>query len=202
MTAGSGRAARALVVLVLAGCATAVSAATVASDGWGIEDLMRALGQVKSSKARFIERKHMAILSAPLELSGTLAYTAPGRLEKHTLSPHRESFVLDGDELTLEGGERNRRRTLQLQDNPAIQAFVESIRSTLAGDLATLHRFYEVGLEGSERQWRLKLKPREPDMQRVVNEIRISGSHDWVSRIDIDETGGDRSVMTITRDGK
>jgi len=162
---------------------------------------MRAMGQVKSSKARFVERKHLAILSAPLELSGTLAYAAPDRLEKHTLSPHRESLVLEGNRLTLEDGQRNRRRTVQLQDNPVIRAFVESIRSTLAGDLATLNRFYEVGLEGGEQQWRLRLKPREADMQGVVSEIRISGSRDWVSRIEIDETGGDRSIMTVTRDG-
>src|SRR5262245_16572494 len=207
MIAGSGSAAaaRALVALVLAagaGCsAPASAAATATPDGWGIEELMRAMGQVKSSKARFVERKHMGILSSPLELSGTLAYAAPDKLEKHTLSPHRESLVLEGDRLTLEDGQRNRRRTVQLQDNPVIRAFVESIRSTLAGDLATLNRFYQVGLEGGERYWRLRLKPRDADMQNVVNEIRISGSRDWMDRIEIDETGGDRSIMTITRDG-
>jgi outer membrane lipoprotein-sorting protein len=200
MTTGSARAA-ALVVLALAGCAAQVCAAAATSDGWGIEELMHALGQVKSSKARFVERKHMAILSAPLELSGTLAYAAPGRLEKHTLSPHRESMVLEGDRLTLDDGQRNRRRTVRLQDYPLVRAFVESIRSTLAGDLATLNQFYEVGFEGGERQWRLKLKPREPDMQGVVNEIRISGSRDRVSRIEIDEMDGDRSIMTVTQDG-
>jgi len=34
---------------------------------WGVEQLMQALGEVRSSKARFVERKHMAILSTPLE---------------------------------------------------------------------------------------------------------------------------------------
>jgi outer membrane lipoprotein-sorting protein len=201
MTTGSARAAALVVLALAAGCAAQVCAAAATSDGWGIEELMHALGQVKSSKARFVERKHMAILSAPLELSGTLAYAAPGRLEKHTLSPHRESMVLEGDRLTLDDGQRNRRRTVRLQDYPLVRAFVESIRSTLAGDLATLNQFYEVGFEGGERQWRLKLKPREPDMQGVVNEIRISGSRDRVSRIEIDEMGGDRSIMTVTQDG-
>jgi Outer membrane lipoprotein carrier protein LolA-like len=188
----------AMVLVAAAGWAPPACAAAVS---WGIEDLMRAMGQVKSSKARFVERKHIAILSVPLELSGTLAYVAPSRLEKQTLSPYRESLVLEGDQLTLEDGQRNRRRTVRLQDNPVVRAFVESIRSTLAGDLATLSRFYEVGLEGGEREWRLRLKPREADMQGVVSEIRISGSRDWVERIEIDETGGDRSIMTVTRDG-
>ncbi len=161
---------------------------------------MRELAQVKSARAKFVELKHMAILNAPLESSGTLIYTAPGRLEKHTLAPRQESLVLERDQLTLENKVRNQRRTFGLQDHPVLWAFVESIRSTLAGDLATLSRFYQVTLDGSERQWRLTLKPIEAGMQNVVSEIRIGGSRNRVSTIEIIETQGDRSVMTITPD--
>jgi len=35
----------------------------------------------------------------------------------------------------------------------------------------------------------------------VVSEIRIGGSRNWISTIEIIETQGDRSVMAITRDG-
>jgi len=178
-------------------------APAVAAD-WGVEQLMRELGQVKSSRAQFVERKHLAILTAPLESSGTLVYTAPGRLEKHTLAPRRESLVLERDRLTLErpaeNRDRNQRRTFALQDQPVIWSFVESIRSTLAGDLATLSRFYQVTLDGGERQWRLTLKPIEPDMQNFVSEIRIGGSRNRIDTIEIIETQGDRSVMTITAD--
>ena len=171
-----------------------------AAADWGVEQLMQALGEVKSSKARFVERKHMAILSAPLEYSGALIYVAPDRLEKHTQTPRRESLLLERDQLTIESPERKHRRTVVLQDYPVIWAFVESIRSTLAGDLATLTRFYEVKLEGSERRWRLLLKPRDPQMEEVVSEIRLSGSRNWIDAIEIIEINGDRSVMTITRD--
>ena len=162
---------------------------------------MRELAQVKTANARFIERRHLAILTAPLESSGTLVYVAPDRLEKHTLRPRPESLVLERNELTVESKERNQRRTLVLQDYPVIWAFVESIRSTLAGDLPTLSRFYQVGLDGGERRWRLSLIPSDPGMRDVVSEIRISGDRSWINAIEMIETGGDRSVMTITRDG-
>ena len=139
-------------------------------------------------------------MSAPLESSGTLIYAAPDRLEKHTLAPRQESLVLERDRLTLENKALNQRRMFALQDHPVVWAFVESIRSTLAGDLATLNRFYQVALEGSERHWRLTLKPAEPDMQNVVSEIRIGGSRNRISTIEFIETQGDRSVMTITAD--
>lgn len=185
---------------LMAAVAAACSLPAAGAD-WGAEQLMQALGAVKSSQARFVERKHVAILNAPLETSGRLVYRAPDRLEKHTLSPQRESLVLEGDLLTFSNPERKQRRTLALQDYPVVWAFVESIRSTLAGDLATLSRFYEVALDGSEREWHLTLKPSDPRVRESVREIRIGGRRETITGIEIIEAGGDRSVMTITRDG-
>jgi hypothetical protein len=181
--------------------ASAGPAAAAAAD-WGVEQLMQALGAVKSSHAAFVERKHVAILEAPLVSRGRLIYQAPDRLEKHTLSPRRESLLLRGDELILESKDRDQRRVVPLGDQPMVRAFVESIRSTLAGDLATLSRHYAIKLTGSERQWRLALKPGDRQVQEAVSEIQISGSGDAITRIEFFETTGDRSVMTITRDGR
>jgi len=74
---------------------------------------------------------------------------------------------------------------------------VESIRAPLAGDLATLNRFYKISFGGSERNWLLALVPTEPNMARLVRFIRIRGSGDRIDRIEIEETGGDVSLMTI-----
>jgi outer membrane lipoprotein-sorting protein len=175
-------------------------AAEVAGD-WGLEPLMQSLRLVKTAKGKFVERKHLAILNAPLEFSGTLVYTAPGRIEKHTLLPKPESMVLSGDTLTMENKARNQRRTLVLKDYPVVWAFVEGMRSTLAGDLPSLQRFYQVSLEGNAAQWRLVLKPSEPAMQAWVSEMRISGSQNRVRTIEVIESQGDRSVMTISEDG-
>jgi tRNA A37 threonylcarbamoyladenosine synthetase subunit TsaC/SUA5/YrdC len=169
---------------------------------WGIDQLMQDLAQVKTAKGRFVERKTMAMLNAPLESSGTLVYTAPARLEKYTRLPKPETLVLDHDKLSIEYKERGQRRTLALPDYPVIWAFVESIRSTLAGDLATLNRFYRASVAGSEEQWRLSLRPVDAKIEAVVKEIHISGSRSRVRTIEIIETGGDRSLMTITEDAQ
>jgi hypothetical protein len=195
------RCARVALWLFAAACASAAVAAESSDPAaWDVQRLMRELAQVKTANARFLERRHLGILTAPLESSGTLVYIAPDRLEKHTLRPRPESLVLERNELTVESKERNQRRTLVLQDYPVIWAFVESIRATLAGDLPALSRFYQVGLDGGERQWRLSLIPSDPRMQDVVSEIRISGDRSWINAIEMIETGGDRSVMTIIRD--
>jgi len=171
-----------------------------AENRFTVEQLMRELSQVRSARGKFVERKDLAMLETPLESSGTLLYAAPGRVEKHMLTPREESLVLDGDTLVIENKHTGKRRSLTLQEHPVVWGFAESIRSTLTGDLATLQRFYKVALEGDARAWRLRLEPIEPRMRQAVAEIRLGGSGTWVNRIEVLEAGGDRSVMVIERE--
>jgi len=161
---------------------------------------MRSLAHVKKSNATFVERKYLSMLKTPLEFSGTLVYSAPGHLEKYTLLPKPESLVLDQDKLVVQSGDGRKKHTLSLQDYPVIWAFVESFRSTLAGDMETLNRFYSVTLEGHPKQWLLILRPVDAQMKNLVSEIRINGSLEQISTIETRESGGDYSVMSISKD--
>ncbi|MDP3310620.1 MAG: LolA-related protein, partial [Polaromonas sp.] len=141
------------------------------------------------------EKKYIALLDKPVESSGELLYTAPDRLEKRTFKPRPESMLIESGTLTLE---RNKRRmTLRLQDYPELVAFTESIRGTLAGDVAALRRIYNLDLEGTEERWTLILRPVETKMLDVVQRIRIGGSRAEVRTIEIEQTDKDRSVMVI-----
>lgn len=183
-------------------CGLALPAAAADGGGtWGVAQLMRDLGQVKRSQARFTERKYLKVLKAPLESSGTLIYVAPDRLEKRTLKPKPEALVIDGKTLTVEtaGGKRH---ILKLQDYPVLWAFVESIRSTLGGDVATLERFYKIDLEGNPARWQLYLAPRERSMSQVITQIKIGGGASKIELIEVQEAKGDRSVMKVAEDAR
>lgn len=172
--------------------------AYAADPAWGLAELMIDLGRVKQAKGTFVEKKYLKLLNAPLESSGQLIYTAPYRLEKLTLAPKPESMVVDQDTLTVEM--RGRKRSLQIQDYPVLWAFVESIRGTLKGDLSALQQFYQVKLEGSRQAWQLQLQPTEKKMSALIQVIVIRGSKDRIATIEITESDGDRSVMTVTDD--
>ena len=53
--------------------------AQTAAQPWGLPELMSALGGRSDAHARFVERKYLKILDAPLELTGRLTYAAPGK---------------------------------------------------------------------------------------------------------------------------
>lgn len=168
---------------------------TPAIAAWDVAQLMQGLAQNKSGRASFIEKKYIALLDKPVESSGELLYTAPDRLEKRTLKPRPESMLIESGTLTVERGKR--RTTLRLQDYPELVAFTESIRGTLAGDLAALRRIYNLDLEGTEERWTLTLRPVETKMLEVVQRIRIGGSRAEVKTIEIEQADKDRSVMVI-----
>jgi hypothetical protein len=183
----------------LAALALCLAAHAAVAAEWGMAELMQSLAKVKHVKARFVEQKQLAILDKPLHSSGILEYAAGGRLEKRVLKPRPESLILENDQLTLQRG--NQRRTMALRDNAVVGTFVESIRSTLAGDLGTLQKLFRTTLEGSPSKWRLQLVPLESRMLGFVTEVRIAGSGTWVDTVEFVEPQGDRSVMTILRDG-
>ena len=162
---------------------------------WTVAQLFAELAKRGQTTATFQERKFLALLDRPLESSGELLFIPPDRLEKRTLRPKPESLVVDGDAVTLERG--GKRRTLRLSGNPQVAVLVDSIRGTLAGDLASLTRTYSAGLQGDSTRWRLTLRPLDPSIGTLVEHIEIGGTGAQVRIVEIFQADGDRSVMTI-----
>ncbi|HYR24217.1 MAG TPA: outer membrane lipoprotein carrier protein LolA [Aquabacterium sp.] len=168
------------------------------AESWGLTDLMQTLARQKAAKATFTEKKYLAVVDRPLESSGELSYTAPDKLEKRTLSPKPETLLLDGDQLSIEQAGR-RRNTINIQSHPEVAAFVESIRGTLAGDLAALQRYYTLDFSGRADAWKLVLVPIQPAMRKVMSRIRVDGTDEALTRIVFEQADGDRSEMHIQR---
>ena len=164
---------------------------------WNIDQLMHDLAQAHPDHASFIEKKSIAMLDKAVESSGELFYSAPDHLEKRTLKPKPESMVVTGNDLLIERGRK--KYHLQLQDYPELAAFINSIRGTLAGDLKALERNYKLSLDGVSEGWTLQLLPLDAKMQAVLRHIRVAGLRDQVRSIEITQTDGDSSLMTIEK---
>ena len=158
--------------------------------------LFEMLAREKPGRTLFKERKYLAILDKPVESSGELLFTPPHTLEKRTLSPKPERVRVDRDRVTLERG--GKAYSLDLRAHPSIAVLVESIRGTLAGDLASLTRTYSAGLDGDAAGWRLKLRPLDPSLATLVERIEIAGSQAQVKTVEIFQADGDRSVMSLS----
>ncbi len=167
-----------------------------AANAFGVQDLFQLLSHDKPRRATFQEKKTLAPLDKPVESAGELVFTPPGKLEKRTTKPRAESIVVDGDLATIERG--GNRRALRLSQYPNIAVFIDSIRSTLAGDLRSLTKTYSTAVAGDASRWRLTLRPLDPALGGLVEHIEISGGQSQVRTVEIFQADGDKSVMTLT----
>ncbi|MEP6608065.1 MAG: LolA-related protein [Burkholderiaceae bacterium] len=168
------------------------------------EDLARLfseLGTRGDRQARFTERRFSALLKGPAESSGTLGFRAPDVLEKNTVLPQRESVRVEGNVVTYESAARAsaQKRTFSLSDAPLLAALIESLRATLAGDLAALRSHYDVQLSAlTAMDWQLTLTPRDRMLRDAVAKVVLRGSAGDVRTIEIVEANGDLVLTQIT----
>jgi hypothetical protein len=167
------------------------------STRWNAEQLIESLAKNRQAEVRFEETAFSNLLTEPLKTQGIMRFTPPARLEKHVTAPYDERYLVDGDKVLFERKTKGINRTLSLQDYPALQAFVEAFRSTLANDVGTLKRFYSLTLQGEPSRWVLVLRPLDKATQELVESIRFSGEGGQMRVIEILATDGDRSVMVI-----
>ena len=158
--------------------------------------LMARLAAVPERRAAFREEKRIAALTAPLLSSGTLLYRRPGRLEKLTDWPERESLVVDGDRVVLTTGNEPP-RVLPLSADPGLRALVDAFRAPLAGDLATLARSFRVQGDGTPAAWQLDLTPTSPAVARFLRGVRVAGAGDELRTVAVTQANGDEQRLTI-----
>jgi len=194
---------RLAVTCLLAICATATGATATGASPSGashgatdeLDTVMQLLAARRHGEASFIEQQFLSLLKRPVESSGELIYDAPNRLEKRTLEPHVESLVLDNDVLTVQRGHRS--HVLELKSYPQLRPFVESIRATLAGDRNALERVFRLDFSGDVARWTLILAPLDAEVAKSVAQVQIDGMRDTLLKIQIRQTDGDRSLMTL-----
>ncbi|MGE0349270.1 LolA family protein [Hydrogenophaga sp.] len=170
-------------------------ASALAHAGFDIDQLMAELARNRGGEARFVEKRYLAVLDKPVVATGEMRYTAPDRLEKRTLTPRPETVVLDKDTLTLERDKR--KMSIRLIARPEVAAFVDSIRSTLAGNRASLEQNYQLALSGQVDNWVLTLVPSDERIAQLLKRITVSGVREQVLGIDYLQADGDRIEMRI-----
>jgi hypothetical protein len=160
-----------------------------------VERILSRLATGGRREARFVERKFLQILDAPIESSGRLAFKPPRRLERVTEKPKAETLVLDGDTMSMTRDGRT--RTIAASQLPAVAALVGSLRDVLAGDGGAIGRRFKLIAQGTDEHWQLVLLPSDPDLAQLVTRIVVEGRAARIDTIEILQADGDRSLMSL-----
>ena len=169
------------------------------NNAWTVEQVVASLKEGREPSVSFEEATYSSLLTEPLIVRGTLRFTPPSTLEKEVLEPYRERYIIEGDRVTFESERKHTKKTISLEDYPALRSLVEAFRASFTGDVEQLKRIYETTVEGTSRQWTLLLRPHDPIGKSVVDYMLLSGSEGRIATIAIRAPDGDRSVMTLRR---
>jgi len=111
----------------------------------------------------------------------------------------RHAFSRDGGD----SGSRIRiespdgRREWSLAAQPVALAWIEAIRASLAGDVATLARLFRITLTGTSASWRLHLEPLDARVATTLAHVEVRGREAQLSTIEIVDRQGDRVVIKL-----
>ncbi len=177
-----------LCALLIAPLASAVSAID-------LPELMKNLSTQKEGRARFVEQKTLGVLSTPIESRGELSFKAPDFLQKKTTQPIQETLTVERDRVILNRG--GKEQVIQLDTQPEMRAFIDSLRATLSGDLPTLKKSFQVKLSGPANKWTLSLRPLSANLQRILVEVSIQGRNSEIMYVETSMLNGDRTFLTL-----
>jgi len=177
---------------------TAASEVSERSD-WTVERLVALLKTQREAEVRFEEATYSSLLTEPLTAKGVLRFSPPATMEKEILEPFRERYLVDGDRVLIENSRKGIKKTVSLNDYPALRTLVEAFRASFMGNAGRLQEIYESTVGGDRRKWTLLLRPRQSEGRTLVDYILFSGREGRIDTIAIRAPDGDRSVMTLRR---
>lgn len=161
--------------------------------------LLGALSTIDGLEARFVERKHLALLRAPLVSEGRLFYTRPGHLARIAEAPSPSTVRISPTSLEVSDASGSQR--FDLRSRPEIKTFVESFVHVVAGDYDALASIYALGFApGVEpgAMWLLTLTPLGSPLSDLIERLEIRGFGYLVVTIRVLEKKGDSTDIVMT----
>lgn len=148
-------------------------------------------------RATFREERRLLLLTEPVKLEGTVRFRTPDRFEKHTLSPHREDLVVEGEWVSVSLPDRDTVLRLNMADDPVLHGLLFSLQSLLTGQPGRLSEIFAVESWGGADGWTLRLKPVAAKLADRLQVVRVTGERHWIRTIELWETTGDYLIISI-----
>ncbi|MGD8176201.1 outer membrane lipoprotein carrier protein LolA [Marinimicrobium sp. ARAG 43.8] len=151
-----------------------------------LADSVRSQGEIRG---RFVQYKHLSVLSRPIESEGRFVLDEQGRFRWDIQAPFPVAYRFDGEELTrVQKGQSN---VVHAADDPSLYgffAFISSLFQQTDGELEEhFERFYKESGEG----WTLGLRPRNDRLRRALSQLVVTGQGGEIEQVVLTEPGGD-----------
>jgi outer membrane lipoprotein carrier protein LolA len=153
---------------------------------------------IPPARVAFHEERHNPMLEEPLLLTGYLEYLDAGVLRKVIETPARQSFLIEGNQVSIE--REGETRKLSLNRSRALKTILGAIEAILAGKPEKLESVFDHELSGSNDAWSIRLTPVSQRMRKQLANLRVDGDGMSATSIRFELNDGEWHRMVIIRD--
>jgi len=156
---------------------------------------VKEIAQAKVVRGKFIHRKYLSEIPAPLEATGELLFLRNRGLYWHTLTPFESTFILTPTGMVQkdEGGIAIK---MDAATQPGVRAAASIFMALFAVDLKTLSNEFHLFGAPTPTGWQLGLRPKNSALSAVFTQAIVSGAA-RVQEIELQDAHGDRTVIRL-----
>jgi hypothetical protein len=164
------------------------------TQAFDLDTLAAQLAKPAVVRGDFTQQKFLRALPQPLTSTGQFVLARDHGLLWRLRSPLQQDYRIDARGIArLDDG-----RWQPVAQQGAAAQQNRLFIAVLRGDAQALAKDFEPTLSGSADAWQLDLIPRGALLRQIFSALHIRGGTQ-VERIELEETQGDRSVLTLTR---
>ena len=145
----------------------------------------------------FIQVKEMGMIAEKVTSSGKFWFRKERSLRWEYLRPFAYTIVIKDDKMSVK--DENKVTDFNTQSNKVFSEINRIIIGCIRGTLLTEGKDFSAGYFESGAEWIVRLKPLNSTMKSSLEEIviRFDRKDCTVSRLDMNEPGGDKTVITF-----
>jgi outer membrane lipoprotein-sorting protein len=165
-----------------------------------VAQLFRAFAAIKGLSADYTEEKFLSLLAVPLKSKGKLHFIQPGYLSRIVEAPEKSHLTITNAELRM--ADKDGEQVIDLRQSDRVRLFVTSLVQVFQGNDKALQQHYRVRYTPNAKdalRWQLELVPLKEPLTKIIQRLVLLGSGKTVTRIELHEPNGDRTITTITK---
>ncbi|MBN3766749.1 outer membrane lipoprotein carrier protein LolA [Burkholderia sp. Ac-20365] len=156
------------------------------------------LAQAKGVRAQFTQTQTLSAMKQPLVSTGTLVFSRERGVIWRVDTPYKATYVISDAGVTEVDANGKRINTKSAQGVRGVAQVSKMMRAMLGGDLSALYSQFDVDAQGTPSQWKLELKPNQPQLAQSIKGLQMTGG-EFLQTLRITLANGDVTQIEFAK---
>ncbi|MEQ1636244.1 MAG: outer membrane lipoprotein carrier protein LolA [Methylococcales bacterium] len=164
-----------------------------------LENVMARMKPAQAISINYQEIRKLGLLSETWKGTGTFYAVLPDVMLKEQQSPEKEIMGIKGAQLYYYHPGNDQKHQAELEDEDAVSFQVAAFKGLMNGDLAFLKNRYSLDFKTTNKDWQLRLTPRQNTDSETNTTVIMRGLPEQVAnKLELLLADGDRTEYTLT----